>query len=309
MGELAIDWEPDILPGFEQASIDPITLVRPLEQPASPRTVVLYVHGFNDYFFQDHLARAFVDAGHVFYAVDLARAGRSLKPGDVPHYMADASEQGDDIALAVEAIATVHRGLPIVVLGHSTGGLTAAIWAAERPHPALAGLILNSPLFTTQITPAQRLLLLVLPLVAALRPMTVVAALPSVYAQHQHVSSGGRWQFDTALKRLTDMPVRAGWTAATRRARSQIARGLNLQVPVLVARCDSSGPDVPDNPLLDRQDTVVSVDETARLAPHLGDDVEQLVIPGGVHDLSLSQDEPRELYFRSMMHWLDSVVL
>ena len=308
MGELAIDWAPDILPGFENARIDPITLVRPVDQPASPRSVVLYVHGFNDYFFQDHLARAFVDAGHAFYAVDLARAGRSLKPGDIPHYMADASEQGDDISLAVESIATAHPGLPIVVHGHSTGGLTAAIWASERPHPSLAGLVLNSPLFGTKIAPAQRLLLLALPLVAAIRPMAVVTSLPSVYAEHQHVANGGRWQFDTSLKRLTDMPVRAAWTAATRRARSQIARGLNLQVPVLVARCDSSGPDVPDNPLLDRQDTVVSVDETARLAPHLGDDVEHLVIPGGVHDLSLSQDEPRELYFRSIMRWLDGVI-
>ncbi len=307
MDVLSIHWEPDILPGFEQARIDPITLVRPLLQPAEPRSVVLHVHGFNDYFFHDHLARVFVDAGHAFYAVDLARAGRSLKPGDTPHYMADASEQGDDIALAVEAIATAHPGVPVVVHAHSTGGLTAAIWAAKRPHESLAALILNSPLFGTRITSAQRVQLLALPLVAALRPMAVMTSLPSVYAQHQHVSHGGRWQFDVTLKRLADMPARAAWVAATRRARSQIAKGLDVQVPVFVAHSDSAGPDVPDNPLLDRQDTVISVDEVARLAPRLGDNVEHVVIPGGVHDLSLSQDQPRELYFQTMIRWLDRV--
>src|SRR5680860_1867760 len=84
MGASAARWVPDIVTGFEQASIAGVTLVRPLRQPDRPRSAVLHVHGYNDYFFQDHLARAFTDAGHAFYAVDLARAGRSLRPGDTP---------------------------------------------------------------------------------------------------------------------------------------------------------------------------------------------------------------------------------
>ncbi|PKQ14333.1 MAG: alpha/beta hydrolase [Actinobacteria bacterium HGW-Actinobacteria-8] len=308
MGESAARWVPDILTGFEQASIAEVTLVRPLRQPDRPRSAVLHVHGYNDYFFQDHLARWFTDAGHAFYAVDLARAGRSLKPGDTPHYMADVSEQGDGIALALDAISTLHPGLPLVVHGHSTGGLAAAVWAAERPHPSLIGLILDSPLFGTTLTRTARARLLALPLLAATRPMAVVASAPSIYAQHQHVSGGGRWQFDFALKRPAGVPVRAAWLAAARRARARVARGLNLQVPVLVAMSDSSGPDVADNPLLDRQDTVLSVDEITRLGPRLGDDVEMVVIPGGVHELSLSRDGPRELYLRTIARWLDSVL-
>lgn len=307
MGALTTRWTPDLLPGFEQASVPPVTLVRPLRQPDSPRLAVLHVHGYNDYFFQDHLARAFTDAGHAFYAVDLARAGRSLKPGDIPHYMADAAEQGDGIALAVAAIAAMHPGLPIAIHGHSTGGLTAAIWAADRPHPALAGLILDSPLFGTRLTRLNRARMMLLPLFAAIRPLAVVAAAPSVYAQHQHVSGGGRWQFDFALKRPSGVPIRAAWLAAVRRARARVSHGLGVRVPVLVAMSDTCGPDVPDNPLLDRQDTVLDVNEIVRLAPRIGDDVEQLVIPGGVHELSLSRDEPRELYLRSIMRWLDSV--
>lgn len=307
MGDRVIRWSPDILPGFEQASITPVTLVRPLHQPDSPRNVVLHVHGYNDYFFQDHLAHAFVDAGHAFYAVDLARAGRSLKPGDIPHYMADAAEQGDGIALAVAAIAALHPGLPIVIHGHSTGGLTAAIWAADRPHPALTGLILDSPLFGTRLTRLDRARMTLLPLFAAIRPLAVVAAAPSVYAQHQHVSGGGRWQFNFALKRPSGVPIRAAWLAAARRARARVSHGLGVRVPVLVAMSDSCGPDVSDNPLLDRQDTVLNVDEIVRLAPRIGDNVQQLVIPGGVHELSLSQDAPRELYLGSILRWLDSV--
>ncbi len=308
MGDSDSAWMPDILPGFEQAHCDSITLVRPRHPHPAPRVIVMHVHGYNDYFFQDHVAKAFVDAGHAFYAVDLARAGRSLKPGDTPHYMEDIAEQGDDIALAARALANAHLGLPLVIHAHSTGGLAAAIWAAERPHPALAGLVLDSPLLGTLLKPWQRVRGLALPLVAAKRPMTIVAAAPSVYAQHQHVSGGGRWQFDFALKRPEGLPVRAAWLAAARRARAQVARGLGVQVPVLVASSDSCGPDSADNPLLDLQDTVIDVGEIARLAHRIGDRVEHLVVPGGVHDLALSQDEPRALYLESVMRWIDRVI-
>jgi len=308
MGASAARWVPDIVTGFEQASIAGVPLVRPLRQPDRPRSAVLHVHGYNDYFFQDHLARAFTDAGHAFYAVDLARAGRSLRPGDTPHYMTDVSEQGDGIDLALAAITALHPGLPIVVHGHSTGGLAAAIWAAERPHPSLVGLILDSPLFGTTLTRTDKARMLALPLLAKIRPMAVVASAPSIYAQHQHSSGGGRWQFDFALKRPAGVPIRAAWLAAARRARAKVARGLDVRLPVLVAMSDSSGPDVADNPLLDRQDTVLSVDEIVRLGPRLGDDVEVVVIPGGVHELSLSQDGPRELYLRTVTRWLDKVI-
>ncbi|WP_291377865.1 alpha/beta hydrolase [Demequina sp.] len=309
MGDFLHNWAADILPGYEQSAIDPITLVRPVDQSPAPRSVVLHVHGYNDYFFQAHLARAFADAGHAFYAADLARAGRSLKTGDVPHYMDDISEQGDDIALATQAVAAAHPGLPLVVHAHSTGGLAAAIWAAERPHPALAGLILDSPLFGTLLTRWQRTRALALPVVAARSPLAIVSSGPSLYAQRQHVSGGGRWQFDFELKRPEGVPIRAAWLAAARRARARVARGLHVQVPVLVARSDSCGPDTPDNPLLDHQDTVIDVGQIARLAPRIGDRVQELVIPGGVHELSLSRDEPRELYLGSVMRWMDSVVV
>src|SRR5690554_7693600 len=47
---------------------------------AEPTTrAVLYVHGYVDYFFQDHLAQFWVDEGYDFYALDLRKYGRSLR--------------------------------------------------------------------------------------------------------------------------------------------------------------------------------------------------------------------------------------
>ena len=49
-----------------------ITIIR--KEAAHPTTkAILYVHGFNDYFFQKSLAEHFNDAGFNFYAVDLRK--------------------------------------------------------------------------------------------------------------------------------------------------------------------------------------------------------------------------------------------
>ncbi|WP_345151227.1 alpha/beta hydrolase [Nonomuraea rubra] len=47
---------------------------------AGSRRAVLYLHGFTDYFFQDHLAEHYVQRGIDFYALDLRKYGRSLLP-------------------------------------------------------------------------------------------------------------------------------------------------------------------------------------------------------------------------------------
>lgn len=92
-------WRPDLLDGFEQLSL-PITepqvypgepedteitatlvrAARRLDDAGEPgRTAVLYVHGWNDYFFQRHLADYWTRHGYAFHAIDLRRYGRSYR--------------------------------------------------------------------------------------------------------------------------------------------------------------------------------------------------------------------------------------
>ncbi|WP_062388681.1 alpha/beta hydrolase [Demequina iriomotensis] len=301
-------WEDDALAGFERRPVGAATLVRASDAPASPVGVALHVHGYNDYFFQSHLARFFTDRGLLFHAVDLRRAGRSLREGDVPHLIDDIAELGEDLTAAADAIAGAHPGLPLVVHAHSTGGLAAAVWASDALHPALAGLALDSPYFARRGTRSQRIGLRAVPLLARARPHMVVHDAPSHYAAHLLTDAGGAWGFDVALKNPAGVPVRAAWLAAALAAQSRVARGLDIRVPVLLARAHSSGPDSPDNPLLGLQDTVVDVAAIARLAPRLGARVTEAVITGGVHDLSLSSPVPRAAYLRAVASWLEEVL-
>ena len=49
---------------------------------ANPRGIILYVHGYNDYFFQEELAEKSDSAGFAFFAIDLHYNGRSYSEGD-----------------------------------------------------------------------------------------------------------------------------------------------------------------------------------------------------------------------------------
>ncbi|WP_062292240.1 serine aminopeptidase domain-containing protein [Demequina phytophila] len=306
--EDATTWEDDALAGFESRPLGVATLVRATVQPASPRGAVLHVHGYNDYFFQEHLAEFFLEQGLAFYAVDLRRAGRSLREGDVPHLVSDIDELGDDIAAATTAIEDVHPGLPLVVHAHSNGGLAAAIWASDRPAASLAGLILDSPFFAAVAKRGHRVATRAVPMIARARPLAVLHQQPSHYATRLLEPEGGAWEFDTTWKTPLGVPVRAGWLAAIRRAQARVARGLDIRVPVLVARSHSSGPDHPDNPLLGFQDTVVDVRAIARHAQRLGTDVTEAVITGGVHELSLSSPVPRAAYLHAIRSWLPKAI-
>ena len=78
-------WSPDFLvgyettelalPGAEPAPGEPadVELVATLIRKSGPRIgtrAVFYLHGWNDYFFQTHLADYLTDLGYDFYAVD-----------------------------------------------------------------------------------------------------------------------------------------------------------------------------------------------------------------------------------------------
>lgn len=311
-------WEPDLLgAGFERTTIDlgeapdgpaVATLVRhvPDGRPPDPgRPALLHVHGFNDYFFQRHLAERATDEGYAFYALDLRRCGRSLREGQVPHVVTELTEYVPELTAAARLLRRDAGHDRLVVMGHSTGGLTASLWAHSlRRTGAIDALVLDSPWFDLRARWFHRVVSTrLLDAVGPLDPLRVVASGVSAYSYHLHVDHGGRWEYDLALK-PPDGPVRAGWLRAVRRGQARLARGLRIGVPVLVATSDSTGPNSLDNPDLDRQDTVLDVEQIAARAPLLGPDVTRLVVEGGVHDLALSAPGPRERYLAGTFGWL-----
>jgi len=339
MASATDDWRPDVLgEGWVARDLDlpdgaVATLVRrsepgttdgpsgstsdsgPGDPDDGPRPAVLYVHGFIDYFFQTHVADAFAARGYPFYALDLRGYGRSIgrgsgapsRPDDDPNFVTDLAVYAQDLDAAARAVrAEGHERL--VVLGHSTGGLVASLWADARPG-RLDALVLNSPWFDLNRSwvfrgPVTR----VLDVVGRFAPRLVVGHLDEHWVRALHASTGGEWDFDLTWKPFAGFPARAGFVRAVRRAQARLARGLAVDCPVLVLASARSGPYAGWHEELLTTDSVLDVAHIVGRAARLGDDVTVVTVEGGAHDLALSPEPARSTYLRESLDWLDAHV-
>ncbi|GAA2721927.1 alpha/beta hydrolase [Cellulomonas aerilata] len=272
----------------------------------SARPAVLYLHGYNDYFFQAHLADRSEEHGYDFYALDLRKCGRSLRPWQTPHYCTDLREYLPELDAASRMVRDLGHDR-LVLMGHSTGGLLASLFAhSVRRSRRVDALVLNSPWFDLNAPWFDRVVSTrLVDALGPLAPQRVLTQGGSPYSRRLHVDHGGQWEYDLDLKAAAGIPARAGWLRAVRRGHARLARGLEIAVPVLVCTAASSGPNREDNPDLDRQDTVLDVDHIAARAPRLGPDVTLVRIEDGIHDLSLSAEPARTSFFDTVFGWLD----
>ncbi|MBL0887291.1 alpha/beta hydrolase [Myceligenerans indicum] len=306
-------WKPDVLgDGYEARQLQvpdddrPVTLVRHTAsaRAETARPAVLYVHGFVDYFFQTHVAEHLAAAGYPFYAIDLRGYGRSVRESDDRTIVPLLHEHAADLDAATRVIHEEGHDR-IVILGHSTGGLIAALWAAARPG-AVVGLVLNSPWFDLNRGWFDRVITTgLLRGIGAATPRARVSALGGDYATAMHRDHDGEWDFDLRWKPDAEFPVRAGWLNSVRRGHARLARGLSLDIPVLMATSDATtaGRTREENVMTD---AVLNVRHMWKRAPKLGDDVQVEVIPGGAHDLALSPAPAREQYLKTVTDWLDA---
>ena len=287
------------------------TLVRRRAETPS-RRAVLYVHGYVDYFFQTHLADFFVQRGWDFYALDLRKYGRSLLPHQTPNFCRSMSDYFPELDESARIIREVDGHDQVLVVAHSTGGLTTSLWAHARNGQGLVdGLFLNSPFFDFNSP-----WLLRRPLMAAVAatvgkrdPYRIIPA-PALglYGQSLHREHRGEWTYDLAWKPILGFPPRAGWLAAIRRGQQRLRRGLEIDVPVLVA-CSTRtfrGKEWSDDVSL--TDAVLDVDHIVKYAPRLGRQVTIARFDGGVHDLTLSGKDVRAKVFEELAHWVDGFV-
>ncbi|WP_313236620.1 alpha/beta hydrolase [Delftia acidovorans] len=125
------------------------------------RATVLLVHGLGEHIGRyEALARRLNAWGYAVRGYDQYGHGRSAGPRG--GLTAD-DRLLDDLAAVVDATrAQQPAGQPLVLLGHSLGGLVAALFVARAIRPVDA-LVLSSPAFDVGLSPIQKLLVGTLP--------------------------------------------------------------------------------------------------------------------------------------------------
>lgn len=322
-------WQPDVLgTDYQQLTIplgpDPdgegdavATLVRytPAAAPA-PTRAVLYVHGFTDYFFQEHLSEHLAAQGHAFYALDLRKCGRSTRPGQTPHYVSDLALYDEELNRSLRVIRE-ETGLPVMVMAHSTGGLVTSLWlnrlqnAGDVRAQGITGLVLNSPWFDLQGPGYYRSV--GTPLMEALGKLRAFTKLPlgvsTAYGDSLYHAKSGEWDYNLDWKPLSGFAVHAGWLRAIRRGQLRLHRGLDIGVPALILRSKATKFMRAYGPAADVSDLVLDVKQIQRWSGCLGERTNIVPIEGARHDVFLSAETPRNQAFReldSWLRWLDS---
>jgi acylglycerol lipase len=120
--------------------------LRTLRWPATgtPRAHLLLIHGIAEHAGRHaHVASRFAAAGIETHAFDLRGFGASAGPRA---YVERWSEYHDDLEGQLAAIRAAASGLPVVLYGHSMGGLIALGYVlADPPRPEPDLLVLSAP--------------------------------------------------------------------------------------------------------------------------------------------------------------------
>jgi len=273
-------------------------------KPIAANTDVLYVHGWSDYFFQDHLATFWHNEGAHFYALDLRKYGRSLREGQTPGFVDDLETHFEDINAAIAAMGP-RRGRRLVLMGHSTGGLTLSLWAAKHPK-RFDALILNSPWLEYQLSGTAR---------TAIKPALDVTArfdpkrpMPNIdfgfYTRTVSKQFEGEWDVNLEWRPPRGFPVRTGWLKAVLAGHARVASGLSIEAPTLVMLSTRSILSPRWNPEMARADVAIDVNIVARRAINLGNNVTIRRINGAMHDIFLSSKDARAEAFAALRSWL-----
>jgi alpha-beta hydrolase superfamily lysophospholipase len=133
----------------------------PLESPAVLRGVVILVHGLGEHAGRyAHVAEQLNRWGFAVRGYDQCGHGESGGPrGSLP----TDTRLLDDLADIVDSTrARMPKNVPLIVLGHSMGGLVASRFVSLALRP-LDGLVLSSPALDPGLNIVQKMLLAVLP--------------------------------------------------------------------------------------------------------------------------------------------------
>ncbi|MDO5025391.1 MAG: alpha/beta hydrolase [Trueperella sp.] len=311
-----ITWEPDeLLPGYYACTLELPELISDTGKPKiatlvrgakidHPKFAVLMVHGWNDYFYQTEFAEEIVRLGGACYGIDLHNYGRSHQDGELWGYTEDLTDYDADIAAARHAIRVDCGEVPLVLYGHSTGGLTTCLWA-NRNRGKLAGLILNSPWIEWQGATLVRQL--GQPLVGMLAKTAPTRVLPNT-GNGFYQRTIAHWNQDPRYRHPNSFPVRPGWLNAIFAGHAEVAAGLDIDCPILTITSKRSLSDDEWDERMRRADTVLDVEQVWKRVPGLGDITTLVKLDDAVHDVILSQEPVRKEAYRHIERFLAAII-
>lgn len=249
-----------------------VTRSWPNEEPIG---TILIIHGVSEHMGRwSHVADFFVNEGFEVFSYDQRAHGRS---GDGVLDIEDFESFVNDVAEMIDSVRT--EGRPVVLLGHSMGGMISVLHAeSDRPQPDL--LVLSAPALIGNVSAALQMAAKV---IGRLVPKFAIASPVEKSHLSRDSDVGERYVNDPLVYLKGTARFGRSLFAAMDRARAAVHR---IKTPTLVVH----GAD----------DELVPPQASAPLAGVAG--VERRVFPGLRHEMHNEPEAEEVLGFIS--HWV-----
>ena len=283
------------------------TLIRRLSKNNTNKAV-LYIHGFNDYFFQKEMALHFNDLNINFYALDLRKYGRSYLSHQKFNDIRNLEDYFEEIQAALNIIHE-ERNRIVLLIGHSTGGLIATLFAKKYPNSKLFdGLILNSPFFEFNFNWLVRQVISVISVIGRFLPkIKISGGFSPKYGESIHKSYNGEWDYNLEWKPNVAPRINLGWLRAIHNAQNEIKKEFYIDKPVLVMHSAESANASENIDEIMQKDVILNIKDISRIAKNIKGKVDDIAIKGGVHDLILSQKNVRNKVYDIITSWISKI--
>ncbi len=121
-----------------------VTLSYSAVVPENPRAVLLIVHGVSEHSGRySRLQQEFCEAGFAAWAYDQRGFGKSTGRRTYAKHHTDFL---NDLSAMIDLARTAHKGLPLILIGHSFGGLVVSAFCIAFPKE-VEGVVLSAPAY------------------------------------------------------------------------------------------------------------------------------------------------------------------
>ncbi|MGI9526476.1 MAG: alpha/beta hydrolase [Weeksellaceae bacterium] len=271
---------------------------------------VLYIHGFNDYYFQKELAEWFNNNDFDFYAVDLRKYGRSWQPHQKLNNVRNLREYDEEIRKGIQTIQQEGHN-EIILMGHSTGGLILTNFVSRYHNPSIKGIILNSPFYDFNLEGFKRNIIIPIGAwVGKFAPnMKTAGGFNELYGKGLHKDYDGEWDYNLAWKPHVPPKINLGFIRAIYTAQNEVREGVKSPYPILIMHSDKSTYPKRMNEDVFNSDIILNIEHIKKGGTHIEGSVKDMTIKDGIHDLILSRNEVRKVVYSEMHNFIQSLNL
>jgi len=249
----------------------------------NPAGVICLVHGVGEHSSRyRHVAEAFTAAGYAFFTFDLRGHGKS--EGTRGHFPS-ADQILHDIDQLLENARNRYPGLPLILYGHSLGGILVLYYGVKRK-PDLKGILATSPGLITALH-KQPLMVMAAKLLGSIIPSVTIASGLEIQAISKDQNVVENYKNDPLVHDRISLGLGKIMLGVTHWTLSHAGE---LSLPLLL--------------LHGKSDSIAFPESSTEFAAHLNANCQLVLWENGYHEL---HNEPfKEEVFETMISWANN---